>query len=390
MDTKEGMLLDGPRRDEVSERGWGEDDMLLTDRIDHTVMEEYSGEMLFSQTSNDGTPPLSQSSTISATASTDSTISLADLNCTSLVRTNLSQVSRPIPIATTSMLADAAFRSLMGAAPPRRQSKLQILQLRTHPQVPMSTFVPSMFSPGFKNSIAGHSRLLLTISHALSATMPKTVQTPSLRRKLMELSVMESSLFKDPNNRTGQPGTVERLSSVVQSRLWAMAQRKLFKKAAGRRLWRQVPQGDDGLESDFEDMLATLDEDGRNTDIVEDDGMADEEMLFADDEVDDLLLGDDNDRYNADWERRAINGDTDDLFLADEWRQNWGDSFEDLLLRDGSIGMETVEGNGDIVLQGQNGNEMLLDETDKDILKKADGEISILLLYESEAEEMLV
>ncbi|PVH81768.1 hypothetical protein DL98DRAFT_570905 [Cadophora sp. DSE1049] len=389
MESKEDLLADGPVRGVEWDGGWENDEVLLNDTVSRTGVEENDEEMLFSQSSNEATPSLSQSSTITAKSSTGSTIAPTDSNCTSLARKGLPWDLSPITIASSSTLVDVAFRALMGAALPRRRPTLQTLHFKSPPEVTMSTFVPSMFSLGFKNSIAGHSRFLPTISHALSASMPQNIQTPSLRRKLLQLSNLGPSQFPDPNSHAGHPGTGERLSSVVQSRLWSMMQRKLFETAAGQRNWRPSTQGDGDEESDFEDMLATI-EDEPQFKIDGDDGISDDEMLFADDENDDLLLSDEYDHFNADWQRHAIEDEIEDMLLGDDWPQHLADSHEEMMLEYSSVGMQTSEGDGNITLQEESENEMLLDYIDKVILKKVDGEISILLLDESENEEMLI
>ncbi|KAK0106800.1 hypothetical protein ONS95_003522 [Cadophora gregata] len=389
MQNLEGMLLGGQYRYDACEGGWNEGKMLLTEHIDRSNVEEHDEEMIFSQMANDETLPLSQSSSISTTSSTNTTISSTCSSYTSLVRPNLDGKSFSLKFAFTSALADEAFRTLMGAAVPKRLSRFQDFQLKSLPQVPMSTFVPSMFSPGFKNSIAGHSRFLPTISHALCVSMPQNVQTPSLRRKLFQLSSLESSQLPDPSSQSGKPGTVQRLSSVVQSRLWGMMQRKLFDKAAGRRLWRRSTPGDEDEKSDVEDMFAAV-EDGNNLKMDEDNGMSEEEMLFGDDEDDDLLLDDDNDQYNADWERRAIEDKTDDMLLGDDWQQDWATAPKEIPSEESRMDMETLEESDDITQSPESDRVMLMDQIDRDIWKKLDGDIGIQCLDESANEEMLI
>jgi len=192
----------------------------------------------------------------------------------------------------------------------------------------------------------------------------------------------------DSDDQLGKPGTAQRLAAVVQTRLWGMMQRKLFEKAAGKRLWRTTTQGDKDEESHFEDMLATG-EDGKNLILDEIDGMSDEEILFADDEDDDLLLGNDEYQFDEDWERRAIENETEDMLPGGEWHQKWAETHEEMLLGDSSIYIETIKGNGNILcLQGSD-DEMLLDESDNDVLELVD-ETCILLLGETGNEDMLI
>lgn len=192
----------------------------------------------------------------------------------------------------------------------------------------------------------------------------------------------------DSENQLGKPGTAQRLAAVVQSKLWGMMQRKLFENAAGKRLWRTTTQGDKDEESDFEDLLATTEE--RKILVLDEiDGMSDEEMLFAADEDDDLLLEHYEYQFDEDWERRAIENETDDMLLGGEWHQIWAENHEEVLLGDGNICMETFEENGNILCQQGSDDEMLLDEGDNDVLEMLD-ETCILSMGESGNEDMLI
>ena len=149
----EEKLLDDLCGDEVSEAGWYDESLLLDDVDFGATKETSDDDMLLSQSPNETTPPLSQSSTISTATSTDSTIFLTDSN--SLVETGCSWDS-PVPTnMTTISFADFAFRTLMGANL-GRQLRIPGLQLRSRPHVTMSSFVPSMFTPGFKNVSLAH------------------------------------------------------------------------------------------------------------------------------------------------------------------------------------------------------------------------------------------
>lgn len=229
--------------------------------------------------------------------------------------------------------------------------------------------------------MAGNSRHLPTISHVISVSLPQNVQTPSLKRKLLQLASMDQSRFACPAQEPGQPGTTERLSSVVQSRLWEMMQRKIFDNSAGRKLWWHTGAGEEEGDDDFEDMLETIDGEGlrSETGIVK--ASSDEEMLFWDDD-DDLLLEVNNTYCEVDWERRAIEQDTEAMLLNDEWSGNGRDGRQDLLLEDHNNEiLESVDGESSI---------LLLDESDNEVLKAMGGEDSIILLDESENEEMLI
>lgn len=142
------MLLDTRHGDAESEAGYDDDEMLL----DHDVGQIMDGleadEPLFSQTSQTGTPLFaSQTSTLS-TVSTNLSVESDDR---SLQLAHIKWNSSSIDPQAVKSLADVALRTLMGAVFPWRNPRLQDVEIKDRPQVSISTLVPSMFSPGFKN-----------------------------------------------------------------------------------------------------------------------------------------------------------------------------------------------------------------------------------------------
>jgi hypothetical protein len=105
----------------------------------------------------------------------------------------------------------------------------------------------------------------------------------------------DPSPFPDHPVEVGKLGNSQRLSSVVQSRLWAMMQRKLYDGTAARKLWRQTSTNErlDNDDDEFEDILRAMGEKdawqaGRQAGRGVRDDLSGDGMLFTDDEADDL------------------------------------------------------------------------------------------------------
>ncbi|KAH7305079.1 hypothetical protein BKA65DRAFT_203760 [Rhexocercosporidium sp. MPI-PUGE-AT-0058] len=368
------IRLDDAGSNDVADAGWAED-MLLDHDVGHTGIKDFDeDEPLLSQTSDVASSFfLSQASTLSNSY----TNNLLGPDDTSLTGPHFEWSSSPMGSSAPSRLAEVAFGALMGASISRQDLGVRDVDMKDHPQLSISTLVPSMFSPGFKNSMADNCRLLPTVTHALSISLPRTVQTPSLRRKLVQLSNMNVSQFQNSQD-LGQVGTTERLSSVVQLRIWEMMQRKLFDKSAERRLWRQARAGEEEAEDDFEDILETSDGGGLKWETGAGQGFSHAEMLFwDDDDDDDLLLGDDNAYCEIDWERRAIEQYTDEMLLDDVWSDNWRDGREEMLLEDS---------DHDNLENGEERSILLFEESDDEMLLIRDGETSIFPMNESDNE----
>ncbi|CZT44860.1 uncharacterized protein RSE6_16063 [Rhynchosporium secalis] len=362
-ETQDGMMLDDSVTEiELPPVAWYEEEMMLCYGSDSDrIIEELGGDESISSQSSNLTSTIfhSQSSIPSTISSKYST----GAESQSFLKESLSRQSLLLDSPGSMLLADTAFRTLMGAAVPRSYAKRQDIAFKRLPQLCMSTLIPSMLCPGFKNLMAVSSRFLATISHAVSVSMPRNVQTPSLRRKLLQISNMELSPLLTTNSGTGQPGTGERLSSVVQSCLWEIMQRKLFDRSAGRRLWRPEVTGGANSDEEFEDMLEIFDDNELDTEFeARKENLDSEEMLFWDDEDEKLLLDNDEDSYDVDWEQHAIEEVTDEMLLGDEW----------------SCNRHHDEGS------------MLLDGSDTDLLGHSEGESSMIISVENEEEPMLL
>jgi hypothetical protein len=228
-------------------------------------------------------------------------------------------------------LASSALHILICGLPRHDQSKTTVIG--STPKTPLSKLAPSMFSPGYIQSVAHHSKLVPTIAHAI---MNRNWNSPELRSKLAGLSRQNpSDLHEDGLGETVQ----SRLHSIIQRRIWAMMQRKLFDPtAAGKLRWEspssrstEEPRveadedllgggkendtdsgmmiGEDELneyefpdvdtEDSFQNVLADasfLSEDGMLLTATEHQTMWDtEEMLFGDGEREIDLFSDDED-----------------------------------------------------------------------------------------------
>lgn len=163
--------------------------------------------------------------------------------------------------------------------------------------------------------MAQNTNFLPTISHALSISLPRNVQTPSLKRKLFRLACHDPLPFSGHSVGIGESGTADRLSSVIQAKLWAMTQRKVYDKVAGHKVWRQALQeGSQDKHSDFQDLFDTLEENSQTRRDIE--HLPDDEiMLFSDQDDDSVLLEDGED---ADGEKRATELETDEMLFGSD------------------------------------------------------------------------
>ncbi|OWP01689.1 hypothetical protein B2J93_2402 [Marssonina coronariae] len=266
-------------------------------------------EMLFSQSSS------STSTSSSAWASNSSSTSLAPLF--SCQQTNVSEPASQLSILAASNLVETSIYTLLGGYIGPRALALRDIELRkTPPSLSLCHLIPALFCPRFKESIAQNTRFLSSVSHVVSVSWPAHVQTPSLRRKLLRLSDLDPSPFLAYPIRREGSSTSDRLSAVVQSRLWAMMQKKVYDKSGGRTLWRQATEvmtgrSDDEENDSLEEKITWLEEYERKMETVDPD-----ELLFTDDDEDDDVLM--HDRDEDGWERRAIESETNEMLFGSE------------------------------------------------------------------------
>ncbi|CAL3971221.1 unnamed protein product [Diplocarpon coronariae] len=319
MKVKDEMLLDiEVQYGKVEETDAVEDVEMLLDvdyRNKNTVVlseraeEAEDDEMLFSQSSS------STSTSSSAWASNSSSTSLAPLF--SCQQTNVSEPASQLSILAASNLVETSIYTLLGGYIGPRALALRDIELRkTPPSLSLCHLIPALFCPRFKESIAQNTRFLSSVSHVVSVSWPAHVQTPSLRRKLLRLSDLDPSPFLAYPIRRGGSSTSDRLSAVVQSRLWAMMQKKVYDKSGGRTLWRQATEvmtgrSDDEENYSLEEKVTWLEEYERKMETVDPD-----ELLFTDDDEDDDVLM--HDRDEDGWERRAIESETNEMLFGSE------------------------------------------------------------------------
>ncbi|OBT51986.1 hypothetical protein VE04_07106 [Pseudogymnoascus sp. 24MN13] len=128
-------------------------------------------------------------------------------------------------LATAKQLTDLALRTLLGG----RQTKLtpNIKVRKPRPKRPLSSIMPLIWSPGFKNAMSERSAFLNTISSTLSS-LSKTSQLPSLQNKL-------SIIHENTPTRSDETHP-PRLNQTLQAHVFRMMQTTLYEPIASRRL----------------------------------------------------------------------------------------------------------------------------------------------------------
>ncbi|KFZ18858.1 hypothetical protein V501_00976 [Pseudogymnoascus sp. VKM F-4519 (FW-2642)] len=128
-------------------------------------------------------------------------------------------------LATAKQLTDVALRTLLGG----RQTKFtpNIKVRKPRPKRPLSSIMPLIWSPGFKNAMSERSAFLNTISSTLSS-LSKTSQLPSLQKKLSTIHENSPTRFA----QTHPP----RLNQTLQAHVFRMMQTTLYEPIASRRL----------------------------------------------------------------------------------------------------------------------------------------------------------
>ena len=186
--------------------------------------------------------------------------------------------------------------------------------------------------------MAHNAHFLLIISHAISVSLPRNVQSPTLKEKLSRLATSSTSSLTDASRtEDGEAGTTARLASVVQSRLWGIMQKKLFDPSDAAKIWRKSTSQESAAEEGaFPELLGGFDErdgprDGVSTriDDFEEDENEFEDLLSTDE--DDLLA------YMKEHERLSIERETEEMLLGTGWDED--EKHEgDVCLLDGDAG----------------------------------------------------
>jgi hypothetical protein len=313
-----------------------DEDMLLFEPEENISVRRNVEDIDEDEISQPATYPPSFTSQLSV-ASTSSTVSSSHPpKCSLHANTDESQHSHPtLSISAANKLSFFAIRFLITGCktqPKRDMQGITIEKPLPDPGKSLSRIAPSLFSPGFKEIMGINANFLQTISHAISTSWVRNVQSPSLRKKLEALANLTTSQYPDRNQESAEEqGSSQRLAAVVQAKLWGVMQRKLYDPTAVRKLRHQtLPERVGGVvdEEDCEDLLG----DG----VAEENGIDFEDMScrdFMDEEVveefDDLLAGQDADHDEdllhyfegqaaAERERLEVKIKTDEMLFGSE------------------------------------------------------------------------
>jgi hypothetical protein len=172
--------------------------------------------------------------------------------------------------------------------------------------------------------MAHNAHFLPSISHAISVSWPRNIQSPTLREKLLRLEHSRtSSLTNESQIEDWGKGATARLTAVVQSRLWGMMQRKLYDPSDTAKIWRKTSLQDNPVQEDeCPDLLETMgepDEMGDQVATKRDDFDEDDA-----DEFDDLLSRDDDDllEYMEERERLSVERETEEMLFGSGWDED--------------------------------------------------------------------
>ncbi|KAF4633156.1 hypothetical protein G7Y89_g4956 [Cudoniella acicularis] len=299
----------------------------------HSV-ESVEEDMLFSQMSS-GTPTLtSQTSTCSTVSIVSSYTPLKRPSSNDSSTTTQSDPPFSLDPSKASKLVLMALHILVGGHEPRSRRPLQGIQVeKPPPETSLTRLAPAMFSPGFRESLAHNAKLLPIISHAISSSLPRNVQSPTLKCKLTKLSNLRSPLIAEDNNTSTGRETSDNLSAVVQARIWAMMQKHLYDPSAARKMkLSKDHEGGQciGSQTEDEDLLGQWENDNhlaasKNTTEAE----AKESILIDDiDEFEDLLAGDDKEEDllglfdESERERWETEQQTDEMLFGSGWEED--------------------------------------------------------------------
>lgn len=184
-------------------------------------------------------------------------------------------------------------------------------------------------------AISQRSQFIPTISHALSVSLLRNAQSPSLRRKLLSLlsnlvQPPDDNVMMDPvddiDNQSDLAGrlTSRSLGQIIEERLWAMMQHSLYRPSSAPCF---VPPDDvgAGVHEVLMEGLVEKSTSGREKAV----NVIDESLLFTgygleffDDDFEDLLEDVPDERGYEEFEA---------LFSESTNDRNIDDDFEDLL-----------------------------------------------------------
>ncbi|KFY23684.1 hypothetical protein V493_05716 [Pseudogymnoascus sp. VKM F-4281 (FW-2241)] len=129
-----------------------------------------------------------------------------------------------LKLATAKQFTDVALRTMLGGRQTKYTPNIKIRKPR--PIRPLSSIMPLLWSPGFKNAMSERSAFLNTISASLSS-LSNTSQLPSLQKKL-------ATIHENGPTRSLDAGP-PRLNQTIQAHVFRMMQRTLYEPIASRR-----------------------------------------------------------------------------------------------------------------------------------------------------------
>ncbi|RDW91578.1 hypothetical protein BP5796_02743 [Coleophoma crateriformis] len=242
-------------------------------------------------------------------------------------------------ISKACQLAETAMRLVISGFRRGQRHMADISIQHPWPSTALCAISPSLWCPGFKLASGSqekcmdqNAQFLPSISQAICVSWTQNAQSPSLRQKLLQLADSVPSHSNENNSGLGATGATDRLTSVVQSRLWTMMQRKLYDPSAARHLrlsvhrdWQAEPEA-----ADFEDLLQNdtasqdadtcLEDEEDSASSVFHDVLADFEY---DEEVDLLAAQEEKERQSTERET--------DIMLVDEQNMDHEDDENDIL-----------------------------------------------------------
>ncbi|OBT73116.1 hypothetical protein VF21_08916 [Pseudogymnoascus sp. 05NY08] len=137
-----------------------------------------------------------------------------------------SSITEPLlKLTTAKQLTDVTLRTLLGGHQTKHTPNIKVWKPR--PKRPLSSIMPLLWSPGFKNAMSERSAFINTISTTLSS-LSKTSQLPSLQKKL-------STIHENPPARSAETHP-PRLNQTIQAHVFRMMQTTLYEPIASRRL----------------------------------------------------------------------------------------------------------------------------------------------------------
>ncbi|RDL37994.1 uncharacterized protein BP5553_05427 [Venustampulla echinocandica] len=287
----------------------GQDDMLLSTSWKNSlkeIIEPPEEDMLLSQWSS-STPSLGSQSTLVSDLSPWPPPSSLKRAASELQILNRVETPPSLDVSSAYKLTEAAMQILISGYDSHR---LRVGDMKIDgplPEKSLSKLAPVIFSPGFRDSMANNVRFIPTISQAISSTLLRNVQSPSLRKKLIGLANLATSTPQKQNMGPAYEAS-GCLAAVAQARLWSMMQRKLYDPSESKKLsWKTSYSADQATaiecedQQPFEDLLVQVrDENGQATeDLFKGDPEELIEGEFSDigDDFEDLLddIGDDDD-----------------------------------------------------------------------------------------------